>query len=160
MPKPICLLNYFEVGGIIKHTTFYLACGSCGAPYSIFLTHSARRTHTVVTTVTGIVGYLVIDCAGERYVTIVWTRQISTVCNVRFNHNMPSKLTFRTKRIPRVANGNTGSSVSKFKWDIYRCVLLILYLCNFFISHYIPPSVFLVLLHGTWCLKYLELPLE
>ena len=31
----------------------------------------------------------------------------------------------------------------------YRCVSLISYLCNFFISHYIPPCVLPLLLHGT-----------
>ena len=38
----------------------------------------------------------------------------------------------------------------------YRCVSLILYLCNFFISHYILPSVLPLLLYGTWCRKYLH----
>ena len=32
---------------------------------------------------------------------------------------------------------------------LYKCVSLILYLCTFFISHYIPPSVLPLLLYGT-----------
>ena len=33
--------------------------------------------------------------------------------------------------------------------SVYRCVSLILYLCNCFISRYISPRYFLVLLHST-----------
>ena len=33
--------------------------------------------------------------------------------------------------------------------DLYRCVSLILYLCDFFISHYIPSRVFPHRLHDT-----------
>ena len=33
--------------------------------------------------------------------------------------------------------------------NTYRCVSLILYMCNIVISRYIPPSVLPLLLHGT-----------
>ena len=44
--------------------------------------------------------------------------------------------------------GIAEKMISASKWCI-QVRFINLYLCNVFISHYIPPRVFLVLLHGT-----------
>ena len=57
-------------------------------------------------------------------------------------------------------SSNQHLLVVSFLNFVYTCVSLILYLCLFFLSRYMPPSVLPLLLHGTWCRKHLHLPLQ
>ena len=59
--------------------------------------------------------------------------------------------TFRDK-CHNLLSDNYFPTILHHEPNKYMCVSLIFYLCNVFISHYIPTSVFLRLLYGNRCL--------